>query len=115
ADVVNVATPPLTLPVPIWAPLSRKLTVPEVGAAPITADTVAVNVTDCPTVAVGLPDASDVVVSTGLTVSVTVFDVDVLNPVWARNTAVIGWLPAASVEVVKVATPPDPTLPVPIS
>src|SRR5439155_14006240 len=35
ADVVNVATPPLTLPVPIWAPLSRKLTVPAVGAGPI--------------------------------------------------------------------------------
>src|SRR5947207_1849664 len=79
-DVVNVATPPgPTLPVPIWAPLSRKLTVPVVGAGPVIAVTVAVNVTDCPTVAVGLLDASDAVVliADGLfTFCVMVFDAD---------------------------------------
>jgi len=52
----------LTVPVPISVPLSRKLTVPAVGAGPDAAVTVAVNVTDCPEFVFGLLDISAVVV-----------------------------------------------------
>ena len=47
ADVVNVAMPPLSVPVPIGLPPSRNVTVPVAVPAPgATGDTVAVNVTD---------------------------------------------------------------------
>ena len=49
ADVVKVATPPLSVPVPIGLPPSRNVTVPVGVPAPgATAETVAVNVTDWP-------------------------------------------------------------------
>ena len=47
ADVVNVAIPALSVPVPIGLPPSRNVTVPTGVPAPgATGDTVAVNVTD---------------------------------------------------------------------
>jgi len=49
ADVANVATPSLSVPVPMGLPPSRKVTVPVGIPAPgATGDTVAVKVTDCP-------------------------------------------------------------------
>ena len=49
AEVVNVATPPLSVPVPIGLPPSRNVTVPVGVPAPgATPETVAVNVTDWP-------------------------------------------------------------------
>ena len=49
ADVVNVATPPLSVPVPIGLPPSRNVTVPVGVPVPgATGDTVAVKVTDWP-------------------------------------------------------------------
>jgi hypothetical protein len=49
AEVVNVAIPPLNVPVPIGLPPSRNVTVPTGVPAPgATGDTVAVNVTDWP-------------------------------------------------------------------
>lgn len=47
AEVVNVATPPLSVPVPMGLPPSRKVTVPVGVPAPgATGETVAVKVTD---------------------------------------------------------------------
>ena len=47
ADVANVATPPLSVPVPIGLPPSRNVTVPVGVPAPgATGDTVAVKATD---------------------------------------------------------------------
>ncbi len=49
AEVVNVATPPLSVPVPMGLPPSRNVTVPVGVPAPgATAETVAVKVTDWP-------------------------------------------------------------------
>ena len=49
AEVVNVAMPPLSVPVPIGLPPSRNVTVPTGVPDPgATAETVAVNVTDWP-------------------------------------------------------------------
>ena len=49
AEVVNVAIPPLSAPVPIGLPPSRNVTVPVGVPAPgATGETVAVNVTDWP-------------------------------------------------------------------
>ena len=48
-DVVNVAVPPETPPVPMEVPLSKKVTVP-VSPEPVVGWTVAVKVTDCPDV-----------------------------------------------------------------
>lgn len=49
AEVANVATPPLRVPVPIGLPASRNVTVPVgVPVAGATGETVAVKVTDCP-------------------------------------------------------------------
>lgn len=49
ADVVKVAIPPLSVPVPIGLPPSKKVTVPVGVPDPgATGETVAVKVTDCP-------------------------------------------------------------------
>ena len=49
AEVTNVATPPLSVPVPIGLPPSRNVTVPVGVPVPgSTAETVAVKVMDCP-------------------------------------------------------------------
>ena len=49
AEVVKVAMPPLSVPVPMGLPPSRNVTVPTGVPAPgATGDTVAVNVTDWP-------------------------------------------------------------------
>ena len=48
-DVDNLATPPLSAPVPMDAPLLKKVTLP-VGVPPVAEVTVAVKVTDCPCV-----------------------------------------------------------------
>ena len=51
AEVVSVATPPRSVPVPIGDAPSRKVTVPVGVPAPGgVAATVALNVTDCPNV-----------------------------------------------------------------
>src|SRR5439155_900562 len=100
-DVVNVAVlvvvPAVTVPWPISTPLSRKLTVPDVGAGPDVAETVAVNVTDCPAVIDWLLDDSAVVVFTADEVTVRVIGADVLvpNPVAPPYTAVTVYVPAA--------------------
>src|SRR5205823_139867 len=125
-EVVNVAVlvvvPAVTVPWPISTPASRKLTVPEVGGDPDAGVIVAVNVTDWPDVD-GLSDEpSDVVVLTPAepTCWLTVLEVEVLNPdpFAGRKTAVIGWVPTDSVEVVNVAVlvvVPAVTVPWPIS
>ena len=62
ADVVNVATPPLSVPVPMGLPPSRNVTVPTGVPAPgATGETVAVKVTDWPKTE-GLADEVTVVV-----------------------------------------------------
>ena len=49
AEEVNVASPPLNVPVPMGLPPSRNVTVPVAVPTPgATAETVAVKVTDCP-------------------------------------------------------------------
>ena len=49
AEVVNVATPPLSVPVPMELPPSRNVTVPVAVPVPgATGETVAVKVTDWP-------------------------------------------------------------------
>src|SRR5581483_4159910 len=71
--VENVATPlASTDPVPICVPLSMKLTDPVPGAGPDAAETTAVNVTDWPNCALGLLELSEVEVSIGAAVIVTV-------------------------------------------
>ena len=75
AEVVNVAMPPLSVPVPMGLPPSRKVTVPVAVPEPgTTADTVAVNVTDWPnteglTDEVTVSDVSALVTTCGLPVS----------------------------------------------
>jgi len=59
-DVVSVACPPLTFPLPIWAPLSKKVTNP-LGAPLAELATVAVNVSDSP-LTEGFCDEATVVV-----------------------------------------------------
>lgn len=64
--MVNVATPPLSVPVPIGLPPSRNVTVPVGVPVPgATADTVAVKVTDWPK-ADGFRDEVTVVVVSAL-------------------------------------------------
>src|SRR5262245_15098968 len=103
--VVKVATPPLSVPVPMGEPLSWQVTVapgvPEPGRWALT---VAVKVTDCPSVD-GLPDVTTaVVVLSWLIVCVTAplagLAWKLLSP-W--YTAVIEWLPSDSPLVLKVA------------
>ena len=77
ADVVNVATPPLSVPVPMGLPLSRNVTVPvDVPAPGATADTVAVNVTICPK-------------EDGLTEDETLVELPSLFTVWASEGLVL--------------------------
>ncbi|WWP76932.1 hypothetical protein WDM22_28685 [Bradyrhizobium septentrionale] len=75
-EVVKVATPPLTVPVPIGVPPSENVTVPvgdsEVEIAGVM---VAVNVTDWPTVLGLADDANAVVVELGSTRCATAEDV----------------------------------------
>ena len=63
AEVVNVATPPLSVPVPIGLPPSRNVTVPEgTPAAGATGETVAVKVTDWPKIEALCDEVTTVVV-----------------------------------------------------
>jgi hypothetical protein len=63
APVEKVATPPVSVPVPMTAAPSRKFTVPVGVPAPgLTAATVAVKVTDCPKTDGLVPDVRLVVV-----------------------------------------------------
>jgi len=48
AEVMKVVTPPLSVPVPMGLPPSKKVTVPVGVPVLATGDTVAVNVTDWP-------------------------------------------------------------------
>jgi len=62
AEVVNVAMPPLSVPVPMGLPPSKNVTVPVGVPDPgATGETVAVNVTGCPAVD-GFSDEVTVVV-----------------------------------------------------
>ncbi len=64
AEVVNVAMPPLSVPVPIGLPPSSNVTVPVGVPDPgATAPTVAVNVIDCPNTDGFTEDVTAVVVS----------------------------------------------------
>ena len=66
ADVVNVASPPLSVPVPMGLPPSRKVTVPVGVPVPGgTGETVAVKVTDWPKIE-GFCDEITVVVLSAL-------------------------------------------------
>lgn len=67
--MVNVAIPPLSVPVPIGLPPSRNVTVPVAVPAPgATAETVAVKVTDCPNTDGFTDEVTAVVVSAFITV-----------------------------------------------
>ena len=86
ADVVKVATPAASVPVPIEDPPSRKVTDPVAVPAPgATAETVAVNVTDCPN-ADGFSDEVSAVVepawltTCGLPVSEPVLPLKLVSP-----------------------------------
>ena len=69
AEVVNVAMPPLSVPVPMGLPPSRNVTVPVGVPAPgATAETVAVNVTDWPNTDGFTDEITAVVVSAFTTV-----------------------------------------------
>jgi hypothetical protein len=98
---VNLALPPVSVAVPRVVFPSLKVTVP----VPPEGVTVAVNVTDCPKV-VGLADEVIAVVvvatSTTWTTAGEVLAEKLLSPSYA---AVIEWLPAARLEVVKLALP----------
>ena len=104
---MNVATPPVSVPVPISTPPSRKLTVPAGTPAPgATVVTVAVNVTDCPKVEGLSDDPRAVVVAAWLTVCVTAGEVLPVKLAFPAYTAVMERAPTASAEVDSVAWPP---------
>jgi hypothetical protein len=116
-EVANVATPEaFSVPVPSAAEPSLKVTVP-VGVPALTAafDTVAMNVTCCPVVAVLGAAATAVVVDIPTTISVTI-TVEVLPKklVSPEYFAVIKWVPTASDEVLNAACAFPPSAPVPI-
>jgi hypothetical protein len=80
-DVVKVALPPLTVPIPAGPPSMLKVTVPE-GVVPEGALTVAVKVTELPKIE-GLGDRARVVVVVSCTACETAFEVlpaKVLSP-----------------------------------
>jgi hypothetical protein len=72
-EVENVAVPLLNVPLPMLRPPSRNVTVP----VAVEGDTLAVNVTDCPTVE-------------GLILDVSVVLVVVLFVVWLRTAELLG-------------------------
>ena len=97
----NVATPAVKVPVPMLAPLSRKVTVP-VALLGI----VAVNTTVVPYVAgLGLPVNTGLTAPFLLTCCKTVFEVRPLKFASPAYTAVIECWPAVSAVVLKLAVP----------
>lgn len=116
-EVTKVATPEaFSVLVPSTVEPSLNVTVPEgVPTLPAAFDTVAVNVTCCPVVAVLGAAVTAVVVSATVTISVTIA-VEVLprKLVSPEYFAVIEWVPTASDEVLNVACPFAPSVPVPI-
>src|SRR6185437_13762631 len=116
ADVLKVAIPPVSVPVPIGLAPSRNVTVPVGVPAPgATAETVAVNVTDWPKTDGFCDEVTSVAVlalftTCGLPVSERVLPVKFGSQ---AEFVVMVWLPPASAEVVSVATPPH-RVPVPI-
>ena len=81
AEVANVAFPALTLPVPRVVAPSLNVTVPVIVPA-VVEETIAVNVTDAPTVDGFSDDVTAVVVAAGaapVTTSLSTADVDARN------------------------------------
>jgi hypothetical protein len=95
AEVLNVALPLLTVPVPRVVGPSLKVTVP----VAVVGDKVAVKVTEVPYVEGFADEESVVVVVALLTVCVSVLDVLVLSLVSPPYAAVIECEPTASVEL----------------
>ena len=116
-EVANVATPEaLSVPVPSDVEPSLNVTVPVgVPVLPAAFDTVAVNVTCCPVVAVVGAAVTAVVVVIPIAISVTIA-VEVLPKKLASPEyfAVIEWVPSDSDEVLNVACAFAPSAPVPI-
>jgi len=108
-EVVKVATPPVSVPVPRVVAPSRNVTDP-VGEPPAPV-TVAVNVTDWPTSDGFTEEASAVVLAprTAWEIALEVLVAKFASPAYF---AVIECVPAVSVDVANVATPelrvPDP-------
>ena len=115
AEVAKVATPaPFKAPVPIEAPPSRNVTVPVVVPAPgAAAETVAVNVTDCPNTMGFADEVTAVVVLSLLTVCVRGADVLPAKLASPPYTAVIEWVPTVSAVVANVAIAEPFSVPVP--
>jgi hypothetical protein len=115
-DVVSDATPlPLSVPVPRVIVPSRKVTVP-VGVPDVLDLIVAVNVTGVPLDVEAAELTSAVVVALAAAgVMVSIIAADVLPAKFALPLyfAVIECVPTASVDVVRVATPPLFNVPVP--
>jgi hypothetical protein len=112
-EVLKLAVPPPSVPVPKVVVPSLNVTVPVGVPAPgDTGATVAVNVTDWPKTAGFAEEVTLVVVAVWLTVWATTADVLAVKLVSPLYTAVMLWEPAPSDEVLNVAVPP-PIVPVP--
>src|SRR5579864_2156589 len=126
ADVLNVATPPLSVPVPAGLPPSRNVTVPVGVPAPgDTGETVAVKVTDCPNTDGFADDVTAVAVSA---LTIVIFALPVFPvPAVVSETATLLFaapicVPCTFTETVQLApgarfapnsdTDPEPALPV---
>ena len=96
-DVVNVALPLLSVPVPSVVDPSLKVTVP-VGVPPLDV-TVAVNFTEAPKVDGFSEDVTEVELAAALTVCVSTAEVLPLKLVLPPYTAVMEWVPWVSAEV----------------
>jgi len=115
-DVVKVATaPPFSVPLPSGVVPSRKVTVP-VGVPEVLDVIVAVNVTAAPLDAETAELTNKVVVAVGaaaVMVSVSAAEVLAAKVELPEYWAVIECMPTASVDVVKVATAPPFSVPLP--
>ena len=105
-EVVNVASPALSVGAPNVVPPSRKVTVPVGVPTPgTTALTVAVNVTGCPEQIGVTEEPSAVVVLALLTTCVKLVEVLVLKLPSPPYTALMMWLETDSDEIANVARP----------
>jgi hypothetical protein len=104
-DVVKVALPPASGAVPRVAALFLNVTSSPSGGAMEPALTVAVKVTDCPSLLGFNEDVTTVVVADLLTVCVSTADVLVRNAASPGYLALIESVPAGSAVVVNVALP----------
>ncbi len=104
----------LTGAMPIWKPLSLKMTLPAGGGEPGEPVTVAVNVTGWPTTD-GLTDEANVVLVVAIVTVRSTGALSLATKTWSpAYRARLLWLPMASEPVVSVALPEASTAALPI-